>query len=126
MSRIMVIDDEKYIREWYSIELSDMGHEVNTVGTCCKIFKRIECFQPHLIVLDIRLIDCDGLELLQEIRNCYPEIPVIICSAYDSYRHDIKTIAADYYVIKSFDLSELKSKIERSLETWVPLLTKAV
>ncbi len=126
MSRIMVIDDEKYIREWYSIELSDMGYEIKTVGSCYKILNKIELFQPDLIVLDIRLIECDGLELLQEIRNCYPETSVIICSAYDSYRDDIKTIAADYYVIKSFDLSELKSKIERALETTVPLLTKAV
>jgi len=43
-------------------------------------------------------------------------LPVVLCTAYDTFKEDMKSIAADYYVIKSFDLSELKSKIAMALE----------
>ena len=73
--------------------------------------------QPEVVVLDIRLVDYDGLELLQEIRNCHHDLPVILCTAYDTYKYDQKAIAADYYVVKSFDLSELKMAIKRAVDT---------
>lgn len=126
MSRIMVIDDEKYIREWYSIEFSEIGHEVITSASYFKLMEKIEIFQPDLIILDIKLGDCDGLELLQEIRNSHPDLSVVICSAYDSYRNDIRALAADYYVVKSFDLAELKTKVARAIEARIPFLTRAV
>lgn len=126
MNRIMVVDDEKYIREWYSLEFSQMGYETSATGTCNKLVKKIDMFQPDLVIMDIRLVDCDGLEMLQEIRNANPDLAIIICSAYDSYRNDIKTLAADYYVVKSFDLAELKEKVQRTFEARIPFLTRAV
>ncbi|MBW2109083.1 MAG: response regulator, partial [Deltaproteobacteria bacterium] len=66
--------------------------------------------------LDIRMEDCDGLDLLQEIRNAHSDLPVILNTAYDSYREDVKSVAADYYVVKSYDLSELKSKLAALLK----------
>ena len=65
-----------------------------------------------------------GLEMLQEIRRWYADLPIIIFSAYDSYKYDIKAIAADYYVVKSLDLTELKTKIGRALETRAPSLNE--
>jgi DNA-binding response OmpR family regulator len=62
----------------------------------------------------------DGLDLLQDIRKEYYNIPVILCSAYSSYKGDLKSIAADYYVVKSADLSELKQKIKMAIEGHVP------
>jgi DNA-binding NarL/FixJ family response regulator len=50
------------------------------------------------------------------IREHFPDLPIIICSAYDSYRYDARTIAADAYVVKSFDFGELKMQIQRALE----------
>ncbi len=78
---------------------------------------KIEIIQPDLIVMDIKMGDCDGLEMLEEIREYYADLPVIICSAYDSYRYDLKTIAADYFITKSCDLTDLKIKINRALES---------
>lgn len=68
------------------------------------------------MILDIKLLDYDGVELLQEIRSLYHDLPVILCSAYDTYKEDPKTLAADFYVIKSFDLSELKKAVEKAVE----------
>ena len=117
MARILLVDDEQYIRELYSEELSAEGHNVATVATGHNLVNKIDDIRPEVVVLDIRLADYDGLELLQEIRKEHRDLPVILCTAYDTYKYDQKTIAADYYVIKSFDLSQLKIAIQRALET---------
>ncbi|UCG12237.1 MAG: response regulator [Deltaproteobacteria bacterium] len=117
MAKILVVDDEKHIRDYYTEALSDEGHQVATLASGHNLLRRIDRVQPEVVVLDIRLVDYDGLELLQEIRNCHHDLPVILCTAYDTYKYDQKAIAADYYVVKSFDLSELKMAIKRAVET---------
>ena len=68
------------------------------------------------MVLDIKMVDYNGLDLLQDIRNKFYDLPIILCSAYDTFKDDMKSIAADHYVVKSFDLSELKQRIKEVLE----------
>jgi len=116
MAKILVVDDEKYIRELYSLELSNEGYHVDTTSSCAHLMQELEISKPNLIVLDIRLVEYDGLQILLEIRQHFPDLSIIICSAYDSYRYDARTIAADAYVVKSFDLGELKMKIQRALD----------
>jgi len=70
--------------------------------------------------LDIKMAEHDGLDLLQDIRKDFYNIPVILCSAYSSFKGDLKSIAADYYVVKSADLSELKQKVKKALEGYIP------
>ncbi len=121
MCRILLIDDEEHIRQFYTEELSEEGHEVSTLASGYGLLREIDNMKPDAVVLDIKLIDYDGLELLQEIRNRYHDLPVILCTAYDTYKYDQKALAADYYVLKSFDLSELKTAIQRAVETTVSL-----
>ena len=116
MAKVLVVDDEEHIRLLYSEELSEEGHKVWAAATGHELLRRINSLRPEVVVLDIRLVDYDGLELLQEIRNRYHDLPVILCTAYDTYKEDPKSIAADYYVVKSFDLSELKMAIRRAIE----------
>ena len=80
-----------------------------------RIAEVLKAEKPDLVVLDIKMGDYNGLDLLQDIRNRYYDIPVILCSAYDTFQHDMKSMAADNYVIKSFDLAELKNKIAELL-----------
>jgi len=120
MAKILVVDDEEHIRLLYSEELSEAGYEVITAADGFRLIERIEEERPDLVVLDIKMIDYNGLDLLQEIRNKFYDLPVILCTAYDTYKEDIKAIAADFYVIKSFDLTELKKKIARALEATIP------
>ena len=117
MARILVVDDEEHIRHYYTEELSDEGHEVWTAATGHELLRRIDRLQPEAVILDIKLVDYDGLELLQAIRYKHHNLPIVLCTAYDTYKEDPKAIAADYYVLKSFDLSELKMAIRRVLET---------
>ena len=120
MAKILVVDDEEHIRLLYSEELSETGYEVITAADGHKLIERIETEKPDLVVLDIKMVDYNGLDLLQEIRNKFYDMPVILCTAYDTFKEDIKSIAADFYVIKSFDLTELKKKIATALETHIP------
>ncbi|MDH3952381.1 MAG: response regulator [Syntrophobacteria bacterium] len=119
MARILLVDDEEHILRYYTEELSEEGHKVWTVATGHKLLKRIDRVQPEVVVLDIKLVEYDGLDLLKEIRNCYHDLPVILCTAYDTYKEDPKSIAADYYVVKSFDLTELKMAIQKAIEVKV-------
>ena len=114
MARILLVDDDKNIRRYYTEELSDDGHQVSAVASGHQLLRIINLFKPDVMVLDIKLVDYDGLELLKEIRNEYYNLPVILCSAYQTYKYDQRSIAADYYVVKSFDLSELKTMIKRA------------
>jgi len=116
MAKILIVDDEEHIRYLYSEELSDAGYEVITAENGHLLLEKIEEEKPDLVVLDIKMVDYNGLHLLQDIRNRFYDLPVVLCTAYDTFKEDMKSIAADYYVIKSFDLSELKSKIAMALD----------
>ena len=96
-------------------ELEEEGYEVITTGRCKDVLELITSRRPSAVILDIRMEDCDGLDLLQDIRSEFYDLPVILCSAYDSYRDSLKAIAADYYVVKSADLDELKQKVRMCL-----------
>jgi len=120
MAKVLIVDDEKHIRLLYSEELKEEGYDVALAADGKDILPRIEREQPDVVVLDIKMVSTNGLDVLQEIRNKYYNLPDILCSAYGSYKVDIKSIAADAYVVKSSDLTELKNKIAQVLETSVP------
>ncbi len=113
---ILVVDDEKHIRMLYREELEAGGYQVATSDGTEDILTVIKRETPNLVILDIKLgINRSGLDLLQEIRQEDTKIPVILSTAYDSFKHDMKSIAADHYVVKSVDLSELKEKVKEAL-----------
>ena len=116
MAKILIVDDEEHIRFLYSEELIEAGYEVITADSGQGLLERIEDERPDLVVLDIKMVDYNGLDLLQDIRNKFYNLPVVLCTAYDTFKEDMKSIAADFYVIKSFDLTELKNKIKMALE----------
>ena len=116
VAKILIVDDEEHIRFLYSEELSEAGYEVITADSGYQLLERIDEERPDLVVLDIKMVDYNGLDLLQDIRNKFYDLPVVLCTAYDTFKEDMKSIAADFYVIKSFDLSELKNKIAMALE----------
>ncbi len=81
----------------------------------------IEQMGPDLVLLDIRLGEHSGLDILQEIRNAYYDLPVILCTAYLGFKYDMRSVAAEYLVEKNTNLDELKRKIRVSLEGGNPL-----
>ena len=114
--KILVVDDEKHIRMLYQEELEGEGYQVAVSDGEDDILELLEKHSPDVVVLDIKLGgNRSGLDLLQEIRGKDQAIPVILSTAYDSFQHDLKSIAADYYVVKSVDLGELKSKVAQAM-----------
>ena len=67
MAKILVVDDEEHIWLLYSEELSEAGYEVITAADGYKLTERIDSEKPDLVILDIKMIDYNGLDLLQEI-----------------------------------------------------------
>ena len=115
-TKILVVDDEKHIRMLYREELEADGYTVATSDGEEDILDVLARENPTIVILDIKLgVNRSGLDLLQEIRTKNQQIPVILSTAYDSFQHDLKSIAADYYVVKSVDLTELKDKVKMAL-----------
>ena len=124
MNKLLIVDDDVPIQILYADELTEEDYDVITTGDGLGLLGLIEEAQPDLVVLDIRLGESNGLDLLQDIRNTYYELTVILSSAYPAFKYDMKSIAADYFVVKSSDLSELKVKIKMALENRQQLITR--
>ena len=115
MSRILVVDDEANICVLYSEELADEGHEVVTATNTTEAIEKLQEGIFDLAVLDIKLKNESGIDLLQKLVKERHEMPVILCSAFSCYKDDFSAWLADGYVVKSGDLSELKQEISRVL-----------
>jgi CheY-like chemotaxis protein len=120
MPKILIVDDEEGIRMLYSMELEDEGYDVITLPDGKDLLLVIEKEAPDCIILDIKMREYNGLDLLQQIRKRHYDLPVILNSAYSSFKVDLKAVAADYYVVKSSDLGELKDKLKVALEARIP------
>ncbi len=120
MATILLVDDERTILQYYSEELAEDGHEILTLDSGDCLLEKIYLYRPDVVVLDIKLARWDGLELLQDIRKDFYNLPVILCTAYDTFKRDPRSIAADYYVVKSYDLSELKARIRMAIAANLP------
>ena len=115
MAKILVVDDEANIRLLYSQELSDEGYQVVTAGSALEAVERLEGAEFDLVVLDIKLKNESGIELLQRIVKERHTLPVILCTAFSCYKDDFSAWLADGYVVKSSDMTELKDEIARVL-----------
>lgn len=120
MAKILIVDDEENIRLFYAEELKDDGYEVATAADGYNLVEKIREEKPNVVILDIKIAGYNGLDLLQEIRKEFYDLPVILCSAYSSFKGELRTYSADMYVVKSSDLTELKKEIKKVLEQNVP------
>jgi DNA-binding NtrC family response regulator len=115
MSRLLVVDDEANIRLLYKEELAEEGYEVVTAASISEATEKLLEGVFDLAVLDIKLKNESGIELLQQLVKERHDMPVILCSAFSCYKDDFSAWLADGYVVKSGDLAELKHEIARVL-----------
>ncbi len=113
--KILVVDDETNIRLLYKEELEDEGYEVLLAQDAEDARGKIEKESPDLVTLDIKMPGMDGIQFLNQLKEKYEDLPVIICSAYGSYKQDFRVWSSDAYVVKSADLRELKLMIQEVL-----------
>lgn len=115
MPNILIVDDQPCIRELISEELIYEGYEVESVGDAESARAHIKRSRPDLVLLDLYLDGPDGWDVLRDIKRQDPRLPVLIVTAYDSFKDDPRLSRADGYVIKSTDFTELKHQIANAL-----------
>jgi CheY-like chemotaxis protein len=115
MKKILVVDDEQNIRELYKEELEDMGYEVMAVEDGLKALSLLDDLAFDLVTLDMRMPDIDGIETLRKMKEKNSSLPVIICTAYEEYKHDFGSWCSDAYVVKSADTTLLRETVKKIL-----------
>jgi len=117
MAAILVVEDDEYQRIWLREELEIDGHSVVCAASAEEALAVVERTMPDLVVLDLGMPGMDGLDLLGRLLDLNKRLPVVIHSAYASYQDNFMSWAADAYVIKQSDLSELKQAIQQALDS---------
>jgi|ERR1700752_2215214 CheY-like chemotaxis protein len=116
MSKILVVDDEPNVRLVYKEVLSDGGYQVLEAESVKETLDILSHEPIDLVVLDIKLRSESGLDVLQRITNEFPNLPVILCSAYVSFQNDYTSWLAESYVVKSSDPEELLEEVNKVLK----------
>jgi DNA-binding response OmpR family regulator len=116
MPRLLVVDDDKNLRVLYKEELEEEGYDVDLAGSGHEALEIVRKNKPDLVILDISMPGMDGIEVLGKVLAHDKTIPVILNTAYGTYKDNFMTWSADAYVVKSSDLTELKIKIREILD----------
>jgi DNA-binding NtrC family response regulator len=111
MAKILIVDDQPCVREIFAEELISEGHQVVTAGDAESVKGHLRFSRLDLVLLDLYLEGPNGIDVLRDIKRERPNLPVIILTAYDSFRADPRLSQADGYVIKSICFDELKEKV---------------
>jgi len=116
MKKILLVEDEKSLCLLYKEELAEEGYKVTAVQNAEAALEALSKEKFDLLITDIRMPGKNGIELANQVISRHPDMPVIINTAYQSYKDDFKTWAADAYIVKSSSLNELKIKIKELIE----------
>ncbi len=116
--RILIIDDERSIREVFSVLLADHGFLLETAENGRLGLERARTFAPDVVLLDMNLPDLPGLEVLAGLRESRPEPGIIIVTAFGTIRNAVEAVklGAAAYLEKPVDNEELLLAITRILE----------
>jgi len=114
-NKILIVEDEESLRALYEEELKGEGYAVLTAANGKEAISQLEEGKPDLVILDIVMPVMDGMETIGRIIREHRDIPIILNTAYSSYKDDFMSWGAEAYVVKSADLGELKAKIREIL-----------
>ncbi len=115
MKTVLIADDEASIRKLYERELTEEGYHVVTAATAREAIEITRDVLPDLVVMDIRMPGMDGIEAMGRILEENNELPIVINTAYSSYKDSFLSWPADAYLIKSADLTNLKDAVQNLL-----------
>ena len=110
-TRILVVDDEPDLCLLYQTVLQGEGYEVKTTTSAAHALDDMDRFHPDLVVMDIRMPGMDGIEAMGRMLNRKCDLPIVLNTAYGSYKDNFCTWPASAYVVKSSDLSDLTKTI---------------
>ena len=118
MDSILIIDDEKSLLDLLNIVLKKEGYRVKTCLTPARVFELLEKETFDMVICDIKLPEISGMEILKYVRENRPGTPVIMITAYGSLKQAVEALKAGAidYILKPFDVEELKIIIAQELE----------
>ena len=121
MSDILIVDDERDIRELISDILEDEGFTTRLAGNSDDAMKEVHEKRPGLLILDIWLKDSkmDGIDILKAVKTDYPEVPTVIISGHGNIEIAVAAIRQGAYdfIEKPFNIDQLLVVIRRAMET---------
>ncbi|MEK6646340.1 MAG: response regulator [Candidatus Firestonebacteria bacterium] len=117
-TKILVIDDEKGIRDLICFELKDQGYAVDTVSNGEEGIEKIRKEKFDVVVSDIKMLGMDGIAVLGEIKKIDSTVEVIMATGYATIETAIESLrkGATDYITKPFEMSELLSTVEKAVE----------
>lgn len=116
--RILIVDDDENIRKVLTTILEDEGYDVESVDTAKKAIERTRRKFYNLALIDIRLPDMEGIELLTKMKNTTPKIRKIIITGYPTLQNAVEAVnrGADAYIMKPFDMEKVLEEIKDQLK----------
>lgn len=117
MAKILVIDDNKIVKDALSKILSGMGHEVEVVTDGINGLLIFKNYKPDLVILDRNIPGLTGSQVLKKIREADSGTPVVILTGYDDEedRDKYLSMGATAFLSKGEGLSQVQSEVERLL-----------
>lgn len=117
-ARILVVDDDEGIRKTLTAILEDEGYAVDTAESGKEAILKSNAGFYNLALIDVRLLDMDGTELLTRIKDTVPRMRKIIITGYPSVRNAIEAVNknADAYLLKPFDMGKVLFVIKDQLK----------
>ena len=117
-ARILVIDDDENIRKVLETILEDEGYIVETAETAKKGIEESEKAFYNLALIDVRLPDMEGIELLSKLRSTKPKMRKIIVTGYPTLQNAVAAVnkGADAYVMKPFEVDKILETIREQLK----------
>ena len=116
MKKVLIEDDDPNIRLIFSTTLQQNGFEVKTASTGLEALQMVLDDTYDLIILDIKMPDIHGLEVLSLVRESGFNVPVVICSAFEGMKEDfvIQSSNVYEYLVKPIDLKILNSVAKKA------------
>jgi DNA-binding NtrC family response regulator len=117
-ARILIVDDDENIRKVLQAILEDEGYKVETAETAKKGIERSEKAFYNLALIDVRLPDMEGIELLSKLRGTKPKMRKIIVTGHPTLQNAVSAVnkGADAYVVKPFDMEKILQTIREQLK----------
>jgi len=116
-ARILIVDDDEDIRKVLTTILEDEGYIVESVGTARKAIVKTGKKFYNLALIDVRLPDMEGIELLTRMKDATPKMRKIIITGYPTLQNAVEAVnrGADAYIIKPFDMKKTLRTIKEEL-----------